>query len=88
MQLFKLFKRVKPIFVVGFPMNINGEQVDSFHERLVKELKGYHVLAYRDSTIKAIKFECFNCEINEIEFNELKEKLYKTIINNESNFRI
>jgi hypothetical protein len=54
----------------------------------MKELKGYHVLAYRDNTIKAIKFECFNCEINEIEFNELKEKLYKTVINNESNFRV
>lgn len=88
MKPFKLFKRVDPIFVVGFPMTIKGDQVDSFHEQLMKELKGYHVLAYRDNTIKAIKFECFNCEINEIEFNELKEKLYKTVINNESNIRI
>jgi hypothetical protein len=77
--MFKLFKRVDPIFVVGFPMTIKGDQVDSFHEQLMKELKGYHVLAYRDNTIKAIKFECFNCEINEIEFEELKQKLYKTI---------
>jgi phosphoenolpyruvate carboxylase len=88
MKMFKLFKRVDPIFVVGFPMTIKGDQVDSFHEQLMKELKGYHVLAYRDNTIKTIKFECFNCEINEIEFNELKEKLYKTVINNESNIRV
>ena len=77
--MFKLFRRVDPIFVVGFPMNISEGQVDSLHKRLIKQLKGYHVLAYRDNTIKAIKFECFNCEINEIEFEELKQKLYKTI---------
>lgn len=79
MKMIKLFRRINPIFVVGFPKTINGEQVDLFHERLVKELKGYHVIAYRDNTLKAIKFECFNCEINEIEFEELKQKLYKTI---------
>ena len=79
MKSFKLFRRVDPIFVVGFPMNISEGQVDSLHKRLIKQLKGYHVLAYRDNTIKAIKFECFNCEINEIEFEELKQKLYKTI---------
>jgi hypothetical protein len=79
MKMIKLFRRINPIFVVGFPKTINGEQVDLFHERLVKELKGYHVIAYRDNTLKAIKFECFNCEINEIEFKELKQKLYKTI---------
>ena len=85
--MFKLFRRVDPIFVVGFPKTINREQVDLFHERLVKELKGYHVIAYRDNTLKAIKFECFNCEINEIEYQELKNRLFKTI-KDESNIRI
>jgi len=33
--------------------------------------------------LKTVKFECFNCEVNNIEFEELKKKLY-----NESNLRV
>ena len=42
--MIKLFRRINPIFVVGFPKTINREQVDLFHERLVKELKGLNKL--------------------------------------------
>lgn len=79
MALFKIFKKVKPIFVVRFPKVFPINEIDYAYNRLVKSLTGYHVLVYRDKSIKEVKFECFNCEFNEIEFNELKEQVLKTI---------
>ena len=79
MALFKLFKRVKPIFVVGFPSSLKEHSIERQFHALQKELKGYYVLAYKDSTLVSVRFECFNCELNEIEYHELKEKLFKTI---------
>jgi hypothetical protein len=77
--MFKLFKRVKPIFIVGFPSSLKTESINRQFYALQKELKGYYVIAYKDNTLLSVKFECFNCEINEIEFNELKDRLFKTI---------
>ena len=79
MALFKFIKRVKPIFVVGFPSSLKEEAIGRQFYALEKQLKGYYVIAYKDSTLKAVKFECFNCELNEIEYQELKDKLFKTI---------
>ena len=79
MKMFKLFKRVKPIFIVGFPSSLKTESINRQFYALQKELKGYYVIAYKDNTLLSVKFECFNCEINEIEFNELKDRLFKTI---------
>jgi hypothetical protein len=79
MALFKLVKRVKPIFVVGFPSSLKTEAINRQFHALQKELKGYYVIAYKDNTLVSVKFECFNCELNEIEYHELKDKLFKTI---------
>ena len=81
-------KSAKPIFTCALPKSFSEERVDVIYNQLISRLKDYYILVYTDNSINSIKFECFNCEINEIEFNELKEKLYKTVINNESNFRI
>ena len=79
MALFKIFKKVKPIFVVRFPKAFPINGIDDAYNRLAKSLTGYHVLVYKDKSIKEVKFECFNCEFNEIEFEELKERVMKTI---------
>jgi hypothetical protein len=81
MALFKIYSKVKPIFVVRFPKAFPVEEIDNAYNRLVRSLTGYHVLVYRDKSIKEVKFECFNCEFNEIEFNELKEQVLKSINN-------
>ena len=85
MALFKFIKRVKPIFVVGFPTRLNPEVVERQFHTLEKQLKGYHVIAYTDNTLKAVRFECFNCELNEIKYQELKDKLFKTIKDGSNN---
>lgn len=85
MALFKLVKHVKPIFVVGFPKSSKEHDIERQFYKLQKELKGYYVLAYKDSTLKDVRFECFNCELNEIEYQELKEKLFKTIKDGSNN---
>lgn len=79
MALFKFVKSVKPIFVVGFPSTLKSETINKHFSTLEKQLKEYYVIAYKDNALKSVKFECFNCEINEIEFKELKERLLKTI---------
>jgi hypothetical protein len=76
----KMFnKPAKPIFVCTVPVTYTKERVNALYNELSFKLKDYHVLVYRDNTLKTVKFECFNCEINKIEFEELKQKLYKTI---------
>ena len=76
-------KPAKPIFVCTVPVTYTKERVDALYNELSYKLKDYHVLVYRDIMLKTVKFECFNCEVNNIEFEELKKKLY-----NESNLRV
>lgn len=79
MALFKIYTKAKPIFVIRFPKSIPADHADIAYSKISNTLVGYYVLAYRDKQIKEVQFECYNCEFNEIEFNELKEKLLKTI---------
>lgn len=79
MALFKIFKRVNPIFVIKLPVNFPESKVVAIHEDMKKKLKGYYTIVYRDPAVKSIKFECYNCEINEIEFKELQKKLLESI---------
>lgn len=84
MPLFKIFQRVKPIFVVRVTTNIPNKEIDKMYSQLEKNFKGYYILVYRDHTIKSVKFECFNCEINEKEFQELKDQVLKSLKNEQS----
>ena len=79
MAFFKIFQRVKPIFVVRVPHTIPNKEVDKMYSQLEKSFKGYHILVYRDHILKSVKFECFNCEINEKEFQELKNQVLKSL---------
>ena len=81
MALFKFYSKVKPIFLVRFPKSFPINEIDNAYGRLVRSLAGYHVLVYKDKTVNRVEFECFNCEFNNIEFQELKEKVLKTINN-------
>ncbi len=81
MALFKIYSKAKPIFLVRFPKSFPINEIDDAYQRLVKSLTGYHVLVYRDKTVNRVEFECFNCEFNDIEFEELKERVLKTINN-------
>jgi hypothetical protein len=77
--MFKLFKRVKPIFVVRVTTSIPTREIDKMYSQLQKNFKGYYILVYRDPIIKSVKFECFNCEVNEKEFQELKDQVLKSL---------
>lgn len=78
--MYRLFnKSAKPIFICALPKSFPAERADVIYNQLISRLKDYHILIYKDNTIKSIKFECFNCKFNEIEFNELKAKLLESI---------
>ena len=79
MAIFKIYSKAKPIFVIRYPNSFNKDLIQESYKTISKTLKDYYVLAYKDRTIKDVQFECFNCEFNDIEFNELKERLLKTI---------
>lgn len=79
MALFKIYTKAKPIFVIRYPNSLNKDIVQGSYQKIVKTLKDYYVLAYKDKTVTDVQFECFNCEFNDIEFKELKERLLKTI---------
>lgn len=79
MALFKIFKRVNPIFVIKLPVSVPESRMDIINQEMQKKLKGYYIIMYRDPAVKSIKFECYNCEINEIEFKELQKKLLQSI---------
>lgn len=81
MALFKIFQRVKPIFVVRVPPSIPTKEIDKMYSQLEKNFKGYYILVYKDHNLKSVKFECFNCEVNEKEFQELKSQVLKSLKN-------
>jgi hypothetical protein len=81
MAFFKIFQRVKPIFVVRVTTSISNKEIDKMYSQLEKNFKGYYILVYKDPTIKSVKFECFNCEVNEKEFQELKDQVLKSLKN-------
>ncbi len=41
MALFKIYSKVKPIFVVRFPKAFPVEEIDNAYNRLVRSLTGY-----------------------------------------------
>lgn len=69
----------KPIFVVRLPIIDNTKQYREWVYNVSNVLQDYHVLAVMDNKTERVEFECYNVkDYNEIEFNELKEKLIKT----------
>ncbi len=69
----------KPIFVVRLPISDNTKQYREWVYNVSNVLQDYHVLAVMDNKTERVEFECYNVkDYNEIEFNELKEKLIKT----------
>lgn len=66
----------KPIFVIRLPISDTQSKYLEWLENVSNNLKDYHVLAVMDNRTDRVEFECYNVkDYNEIEFNELKEKL-------------
>lgn len=74
----------KPIFIVRFPKNTEIQKMQTAAEnmQIMGVNEDYHVLIVRDEfTGGEMKFECFNAPHTDIEFEELKEKVFKIIQN-------
>ena len=68
----------KPIFIVRFPYYISEEdalkQMTQIKESPIND--EYNILGIKDETLdNGIKFECYNSQYTEIEFQELQERV-------------
>ena len=64
---------IKPIFLVGVPNIMGGEELKTAQLELAKKLEGYYVLIYATNS-KDLDFKCFyEKDITDITFEELKE---------------
>lgn len=71
----------KPIFIVRLPIpRYTPASAAEMSDRISKHsiMQDYHVLVIADEfTGDEIKFECFNAPHTEIEFEELKSRLFE-----------
>ena len=67
---------MKPIFVCRLPINnTDFEDIDTVRFHLKEELlEDYHVLVLTDNT-EEVKFELYNSELEDKDFEDLKLKL-------------
>ena len=68
----------KPIFIVRLPSTAPFEMADSVREKTGRNLGDeYHVLVLIDMKRKGyeIKFECYNADHSDIEWNALEERV-------------
>ena len=68
----------KPIFIIRFPYYISEEnalkQITQIKESPIND--EYNILGIKDETLDVgIKFECYNSQYTEIEFQELQERV-------------
>lgn len=76
---------IKPIFIVRFPNTTHQESLTAAAKSLARNgvENDYHVLVMKDEfTGGEIKFECYNAPHTDIEFNELKERIFYLLKNN------
>lgn len=72
----------KPIFIIRIPFLENQTDRDileSHIQKIEQKLQDYHTLAVIENSINEIKFECYNAPHTDIEFEELKNMVLKTI---------
>ena len=74
-------QKVKPIFCVGLPYSVNHESIDSISNSFDKKMPEYHILVYLANNKEPI-FNVFHEKpITDIEFEDLKELVLKTLQN-------
>lgn len=66
----------KPIFIIGFPIKADLQQVETAIEGLEKKFgEDYHVLPYRTSNIEDVTFQVLNAvNSSDVEIAELIKK--------------
>ena len=69
----------KPIFIIRFPIEIKIEKLIEWNQELENKLHDYHVLGIIDSSVDKVEFECYNSPHTEIEFEQLKNKVYEIL---------
>jgi len=69
----------KPIFIIRFPIEIKIEKLIEWNQELENKLHDYHVLGIIDSSVDKVEFECYNSPHTEIEFEQLKNKVYEML---------
>jgi hypothetical protein len=71
----------KPIFIIKFPHldDITKQSFELYYKQISKQLHDYHVLAIVESGIDSVQFECYNAPHTEIEFEELKQQVLKSL---------
>lgn len=71
----------KPIFIIGFPLKADVEQVQVAIEGLEKKFgEDYHVLPYRTSNIEDVTFQVLNAvNSSDVEIEELIKKAQEEI---------
>ena len=68
----------KPIFIIRLPSNASHEMANNVREKTGRNLGDeYHVLVLIDMKRKGheIKFECYNADHSEIEWNILEKRV-------------
>jgi len=67
----------KPILVVRVPIDASNNNIDEIRKGLSIYLTDYHLILFKDSSVKKITFECYNdCKgLKDIDI----EKLIKNI---------
>jgi hypothetical protein len=70
----------KPIFTVGVSNRVSQEIITGMQTHIEKKMNDYHVLVYRHNK-DGLKFDCYY----EKDFNEVKFKELKSIVNNQIN---
>jgi len=68
----------KPIFIVRLPSNAPFEMANNVKEKTGRNLGDeYHVLVLIDMARKSkeIKFECYNADYSDIEWNALEKRV-------------
>ena len=67
----------KPILAVGVPIDTSNDKIDEIRKGLRIYLTDYHVIVFKDSSVKKITFECYNdCKgLKDIDIEKLIKKI-------------
>jgi hypothetical protein len=72
----------KPILVVGFPLQVELEEMSNAITPIDRRLTDYHVIAYRATNIDDLSLKVLNPgEVSDLDIETLKKEIEEKIFN-------